>query len=321
MGCECDKTEENTMGTNDQLTRRQLARVVQNPARMRAGGGMNPDGASYDPHWDLVDDREFVWEPWTTMLGVTTGGEAFPFFAQPEESYLDLDDVKSCEIRADIYGWASISGATLTSATFTLQTASSQEGPWQDVYAITAATITSIVVSSENASQFGTLRYMRYTIASDTVPWKATFRLTATPQGTTTASAGYPTDSADERTGNLQGWMSIYGLYTAALATSVIQDYEHWWKTDGLQYLTFEVEATMLNAATLILECALNRDGPWQTIAAYTQAYTAARVSIAAYPNDSLPAIGRMARWRIDGSSDGSTPWVACFRVSGRGTN
>ncbi len=274
----------------------------------------------YDPSWDRVEEREFVWEPWTTIAGVTTGSTAFLKFGQAEANYLDLDDIKTVELRADIYGWSTLTGITLTGATMTIETASSQEGPWLDILTFTAASVMSVVISSEGVTDYPALRYLRYTLASATLPWKVTFRLTATPQGKGPMTAGYPPDSAEGHTGYLQPWMAMQSLSTASSTAPIVQDYDDWWKTDGLQYLTLESEVTMLSAATLVLECAYNREGPWQTVVAYTTAYTVARVTLAATAGSTLPAIARLMRWRLEGTPSGASPWIACFRVSGRGT-
>jgi len=254
-------------------------------------------------------DEELVWQGWRTMAGVTISGFSL---TTSSEDYLDLGDTTSLEVHTHLLN---IEGATLA-----LQTASSEEGPWESLQSYTAATDASIIVNSAVSSNHELERYLRWEITAPT-EWQATFRITvAAPAGQVMGGhVELPVDPYERGAVELAEWTSYRVAYTTSSTTNVIADREDWLDTDEMRYLNLETEATLLSAATLVLESAFSEEGPWTTIASYTQAYTVDRVVMSWQPSGSVPALARYIRWHLEGQTGGGAgSWEACFRVNGK---
>ena len=119
----------------------------------------------------------------------------------------------------------------------------------------------------------------------------------------------------------MQPWPSFYYTAEATDPTEIIQDAADWLATTGMRYLALETEATILSGATLTLQSAYVKEGPWTDIASYASGYTLDQVSLSWEDNTGSGGeapLGRFIRWQLEGSKGGGAFWMACFRINGK---
>jgi len=264
--------------------------------------------------------EEVIWEPWNTVAGVAMTASNEYDFIQPEANWLDLADEHAIRVRLDILQITAIGGSA-GGVTFQLQTAVAESGPWEEVATYTAATSTAFIASSEENATFGLARFLRYRVASVDDPWAVSFQInvsTATHNKALHGGHEFHDDFIE-----VQPWTSFYSTAEATDPTEIIQDANDWLATTGMRYLALETEATILSGATLTLQSAYVKEGPWNDIASYNSGYTVDQVALSWEDNSGSGGeapLGRFIRWQLEGSKGGGAFWMACFRINGKWT-
>lgn len=260
--------------------------------------------------------EEVIWQDWVTRAGVTTTDYNF---VQEAFDWLQLDERAELDVLVEILSLGSpLSLATVAGVTFHLETAFSEEGPWNRLASYGAATLVNLRLTSDPNAPYALARFLRYVIEG-AVPWQATYRLSAyVPVG----SGALPRNNSDYA--HSGEYLTPWTAYRGSVATSEagdaailgVQPAPEQLGTDELEYLVLEPEITMLSGCTLIIESAFGEDGPFRTVAAYTQAYTQAQVIMAEVPYDaSVKVLGRILRTRVVAPTGN---WVANYRVNAK---
>jgi hypothetical protein len=260
--------------------------------------------------------EEVIWEDWVTRAGVTTTDYTF---VQAADGWLQLDERAELDLLVEILSLGQpLSLALATGVTLHIETAFSEEGPWNRLASYDAATLVNLRLTSDPNAPYALARFLRYVIEG-AEPWQSTFRLSAyVPTGSGTV----PRNNSDRSHAGecLSHWTS----YRGSMATSEVGDAAilgvqpapEQLGTDELEYLVLEPEITMLSGCTLMIESAFGEDGPFRTVAAYTQAYTQAQIIMAEVPYDtSVKVLGRIIRTRVVAPTGN---WVANYRVNAK---
>jgi hypothetical protein len=106
---------------------------------------------------------------------------------------------------------------------------------------------------------------------------------------------------------HFQPWLT---LSAPGGTDDVIQPCRHW--LDGINESTLhmKIEMTYVTNATLVIEAALSREGPWMQCAMLTAAtYNMLVMS----SEGGAMTFGRYVRWRVDGHA--ANPWEVCFQL------
>ena len=114
----------------------------------------------------------------------------------------------------------------------------------------------------------------------------------------------------------MQPWVGIRGTFATAGTwgnTPVIQSEELWLQTDDARELVLEAEILHVTAATLVVETAMGREGPWTEVGSYTAGYTHQTIRLSK-EWDATDSLRRFVRWHLDSAAGN---WVACFRLNG----
>jgi hypothetical protein len=260
--------------------------------------------------------EEVIWQDWVTRSGVTTTSYTF---VQAADGWLQLDDRSELDILVEILSLGSpLSLATTAGITFHIETAFQEQGPWNRLASYAGPTLVNLRLTSDPNAPYALARFLRYVIEG-AEPWQATYRLSAyVPTG----SGSIPFNDSDS---SHQGeYLSPWTTYRGSVATTDtgdsvsvgVQSAAEQLGTDELAYLVLEPEITMLSGCTLLIESAFGEDGPFRTVAAYTQAYTQAQVIMAEVPYDaSVKVLGRIIRTRVVAPTGN---WVANYRVNAK---
>lgn len=259
--------------------------------------------------------EEVIIQDWCTRIGVTMVDYTFN---QSADSWLQLDDRRELDVIVEILSIGeALTLTAVTGVTFSVQTAFSEEGPWHTIAALTSPTVALLRFTSDPNAPFPVARFIRYAIDAER-PWQTTFRVTAyVPPN----SGPLPFNEADnvhvgERLAPWTAYRGTVPTSQAGYGTTGIQSAAEYLATDELQYLVLQPEITGIQGATLHLEVAFGEDGPWRSVAAYTQPITADQVLLSEAPTSaSIEVLGRFVRTRIDAPG---TNWVACYRVNAK---
>lgn len=271
--------------------------------------------------------EEVIWQPWTTMMGVTMNPLVPPSganyqYIQPSWRWLDLSNRDYVDILLEILG-IGVAGTVATHADLSLaiQTANGEDGLWGSTVTFTAATMTMMRFTTDPNSAFPVGRFLRMAVIPGTAttigPWQMTYRASAFPD----AAGGqllFNSGVGDPSRVHANDWQCFHGSYTTQYGGSLlgIQPAEDWLRSFAFQYLVFEIEITAISGATLYMEGAFNEEGPWTALGAYATAYTLVQLVMGPTPTATIPVIPPLIRWRVYGEASGGGFWMACFRVN-----
>lgn len=289
----------------DALTRSLLARAqIQAPITSKHG---SPSlGASNAPELD--------WQPWTTFKG--TGGAATRII-QASDSWIDLGDFPAVSVRVEI-------GFITAGTTLRGETSVAFDGPFRDVILQTAQGAQTYLLGTEPFGATGTLRrYFRWAVQPPAGDWVICFRIgLTTPAGLAALPTMVFGDAGssipDRGFGVLQPWTTIAGSWAAA-GDDIVAPEENWLDLSREAYAYIEAQTLDMNnganVASLIIEQAMYREGPWTTVLGPLIAdNTTSAIKLTMEGPYAVP-LQRYVRWRLIAPV---APWHACFRVAAR---
>lgn len=282
---------------------------------------------------------EVIWQPLLTLQGVTDT----PTIVQPSEDWLDIEEARELFVRVDLLDVGA------TAATLLLETSPSLDGPWTTLASIATAPTRSVDYYGSDANLTTQLqRYLRWAVENPADLWSCTFkihtRLPGTPIPYTTsrmasqATQGYGGPkpqllaarnrarvavhepegglrTVDEGS-ELQPWTYLAGSLTADFDNIVIASEDNWLDTRGMDRAYLEVECLQASGTGIgiVLETAMNLEGPWTPALTVSTAYTVQGVVISSEAGATNP-IQQYVRWHVESTDQ---PWAACFRVNVR---
>ena len=255
-----------------------------------------------------------AWTPWVTYSGVSGTASV----RTPGHHYLDLEDVGPVQVESSI---TQIAGGV----TLVLQTAADAEGPWFDGQQYAAVTRATVVLDS---SPFGAdvnqvQRFVRWELRAPAATWNVTFRINVdlSPYSHTPVTATQLAKLLRSSHGmhEFEPWVSVRGGISIGTpdseAGALIQREGNWLRTDDIENLVLESQVLMMSGATLVIESAMSKEGPWSPVATITSnAYAVTTHMLTKEPGGDAP-LRRYVRWHLGG--DGATTnWQACFRIN-----
>ena len=103
-----------------------------------------------------------------------------------------------------------------------------------------------------------------------------------------------------------QPWLTVYGT---AAATEVLQPCREW--LDGVDYTTYHMQVQVLTVtnATLVIESATSREGPWNTATSFTG--TTDTTIVLSSEGGGSNNFSRYIRWKLETSGT----WEVCFQL------
>jgi hypothetical protein len=287
----------------DSLTRTLLARAgATNPTMQRAGITSNTSAAEVD------------WQPFITIKGT---GAAATKVIQSSDNWIDLGNFPAISVRFDI---AFISAGVALLG----ETSVAYSGPFRGVISQTAQGAQTYVLGTEPFGATGVLRrYFRWAVQPPAGDWVVCFRIGLTSPGAVVPPPqmvfGDAGSQLPERGfGLLQPWTTITGS-TVAAADDIVAPEEFWLDLSREVYAYIEAQTLDMNdganVASLIIEQAMYREGPWTTVLGpLTTDNATASIKLTMEGPYAVP-LQRYVRWRLVAPV---APWHACFRVAAR---
>ena len=119
---------------------------------------------------------------------------------------------------------------------------------------------------------------------------------------------GATTKSAQQELEDFQEWLTLAG---PATISEIIQACGKW--KDGRDSVAYTLESEILaiSNVSLLIESAPNREGPWNTVVAFTGT---TNIMVVMSSEGGNCRFSRYIRWHLLG--DGANAWEVCFRLN-----